>query len=68
MPVNDKMPSIDLMNGFIASAFQLTLGIIPFYMFLRNWDQVYIWSGICVVVMIVLYFTWYKNLPSADET
>jgi SSS family solute:Na+ symporter len=67
VPINDKMPSVDLMNGFIASLFQLTLGIIPFYMFLRNWNQVFIWSGICVVVMIVLYFTWYKNLPSPDE-
>lgn len=67
VPVNNRMPRIDLMNGFIASAFQLTLAIIPFYAFLRNWTQVLIWSGICITTSIVLYFTWYKNLPSADE-
>ena len=67
VPVNDRMPRIDLINGFIASTFQLTLGIIPFYAFLRNWTQVGIWSVICVVVMVVLYFTWYKNLPSPEE-
>lgn len=55
------------MNGFIASLFQLTLGIIPFYIFLRQWSQVLIWSGICIAVSITLYFTWYKNLPSPDE-
>lgn len=67
VPVNNCMPKIDLMNGFIASAFQLSLGIIPFYMFLRNWSQLLLWSFICIGISIVLYFTWYKNLPSPDE-
>ena len=68
VPQNDAMPRIDMLNGLIASLFQLTLGIIPFYMFLRQWSQVWIWCGICVVTAIALYFTWYKNLPSPDET
>jgi Na+/proline symporter len=67
VPPNDRMPRIDMLNAVIASVFQLTLGIIPFYMFLREWTQVWIWSGICLVVSIVLYFSWYKNLPSPDE-
>ncbi len=66
--MNDKMPRIDILNGFIASAFQLCLGIIPFYLFLRNWSQAILWSGICLCTIILLYFTWYKNLPSPDET
>jgi hypothetical protein len=67
VPPNDKMPRIDMLNAVIASVFQLTLGIIPFYMFLRKWDQVWIWSAILLVVTVLLYFTWYKNLPSPDE-
>ncbi|HCA80791.1 MAG TPA: hypothetical protein DEP53_13770, partial [Bacteroidetes bacterium] len=63
----DKMPRIDMLNAMIASLFQLTLGIIPFYMFLRQWDQVWIWSAILLIVTVTLYFTWYKNLPSPDE-
>jgi Na+/proline symporter len=68
VPVHDKMPRIDMLNAVIASGFQLTLGIIPFYMFLRQWDQVWIWSGVLLAVTVLLYFTWYKNLPSPDET
>ena len=67
VPVGDRMRHIDLLNGFLASFFQLTLGIIPFYLFLRNWTQALVWSGICQVMIVVLYFTWYKNLPSPDE-
>ena len=67
VPPNDKMPRIDMLNAMIASLFQLTLGIIPFYMFLRQWDQVWIWSAILLIVTVTLYFTWYKNLPSPDE-
>jgi Na+/proline symporter len=68
VPVDDRMRHIDLLNGFLASFFQLTLGIIPFYLFLRNWTQAILWSGICLAMIVVLYFTWYKNLPSPDES
>jgi hypothetical protein len=67
VPVDDRMRHIDLLNGFLASFFQLTLGIIPFHLFLRNWTQALLWSGICLVMIVVLYFTWHKNLPSPDE-
>lgn len=67
VPVDDRMRHIDLLNGFLASFFQLTLGIIPFYLFLRNWTQALLWSGICLAMIVVLYFTWFKNLPSPDE-
>jgi hypothetical protein len=38
------MPKLDVVNAFVACAFQLSLGVAA-----------------------VLYFTWYKNLPSPDE-
>jgi Na+/proline symporter len=67
IPQNDPMPRIDMLNALIASLFQLCLGIIPFYLLLRNWNQAILWGAICLVTVVVLYFTWYKNLPSADE-
>jgi solute:Na+ symporter, SSS family len=67
VPVKDKMPQMDILNGFITAAFQMTLAILPFYVFLRQWNNVYSWSGILIILMIVLYFTWYKNLPAKDE-
>lgn len=67
IPVNDKMPKIDILNGFITMVFQLNLAILPFYIFLRQWTNVYIWSIVLIGLSILLYFTWYKNLPAKDE-
>jgi len=67
VPVGDRMPRIDILNAFIAAFFQLCLGIFPFYMFLKNWFQAGLWAAIAAMVGVVLYFTWYKNLPAADE-
>ncbi len=67
VPVKDKMPKIDILNGFITAVFQMTLAILPFYIFLRQWTNVYIWSTVLIGVAVLLYFTWYKNLPARDE-
>lgn len=67
VPVNDPMPRTDVMNGFITIFFQGALALIPFFLFLRQWNQMYLSLGILVVLTVVLYFTWYKNLPSPDE-
>jgi len=67
VPERDKMPAIDLLNGFITAAFQLSLAIVPFYVFLRMWTNVIIWSCVLAALAIILYFTWYKNLPAKDE-
>ncbi len=67
VPVHDKMPKIDLLNGFITAAFQFSLAILPFYLFLRNWKQLGLWAGVVAALAFVLYFTWYKNLPAKDE-
>jgi Na+/proline symporter len=67
VPRKDMMPRIDIANAFIAAFFQLCLGIVPFYMFLKNWTQAGVWTAVTLLVAVVLYFTWYKNLPSVDE-
>ncbi|MCF8241389.1 MAG: hypothetical protein K9J16_08370 [Melioribacteraceae bacterium] len=67
VPANDKMPQIDMLNGLLTAVFQLSLALVPFYAFMRQWDKVYAWSATIVVLAIALYFTWYKNLPAKDE-
>jgi len=68
VPVNDWMPRIDMLNGGITVIFQISLALIPFYLFLRKWTEMSLWIVICVSLSVVLYFTWYKNLPSPEET
>jgi len=67
VPAKDPGPRMDVINSVIASFFQLCLGVIPFYLFLKNWTNMIIWLGLCAGTIVVLYFTWYRYLPSADE-
>ncbi len=67
VPAGDRMPTIDLLNGVITVFFQGALALIPFYLFLKNWAQAVLWSAILLVLSVVLYRTWYRNLPAADE-
>jgi Na+/proline symporter len=67
VPAKDKMPAIDALNGLITAAFQFSLALLPLYAFLRNWTQLGIWAGAAAGLSIVLFFTWYKNLPAKDE-
>lgn len=67
MEANNREPMWDAINGLIAPVFQFTVALLPFYMFLRKWPQFWTVAAIMAAVMVVLYFTWYKNLPSKDE-
>ena len=67
VPAKDKMPAIDALNGLITAVFQFSLALLPFYAFLRNWTQLGIWACAAAGLSIVLFFTWYKNLPAKDE-
>ena len=58
---------IDVLNGGLTVIFQVSLALIPFYMFLRTWELMWLWVAIALTLAAVLYFTWYKNLPSPDE-
>jgi len=68
VPAGDRMPSIDLLNAFITAGFQLSLALVPFYLFLHRMPELSFWLAALVVLAVVLYFTWYKNLPSKEET
>jgi solute:Na+ symporter, SSS family len=61
-------PYLDAANLILVSVFQISLAMIPFYAFLRNWTGFY-WSvGLALAMAFILYFTWYKILPSRDES
>jgi SSS family solute:Na+ symporter len=67
VPKKDRMPSLDALNGLLTAGFQLSLALVPFYCFLRIWNQAINWSIAVFVLGIILYFTWYKNLPLKSE-
>lgn len=67
VPEKDPMPTMDVVNAVVASFFQLCLGIIPLYMFMKEWSSMILWLILCAATLGVLYFTWYKYLPSPDE-
>ncbi len=39
VPAKDPEPTFDILNSVIASFFQLCLGVIPLYMFLKDWSK-----------------------------
>ena len=67
VPKKDRMPSIDALNGLLTAGFQLSLALTPFYCFLRKWNQAIVWSIAAIILGIILYFSWYRNLPAQEE-
>ena len=67
VPKKDRMPAFDALNGLLTAGLQLSLALVPFYCFLRIWNQVITWAIAAVVLGVILYFTWYKNLPAQNE-
>ena len=67
VPAHDKMPAFDVLNGLVTAVFQFSLALLPFTAFLRQWRSFGMWAGIAATLAVVLYFTWYKNLPAKDE-
>lgn len=67
IPVNDTMPYFDILNGFITIFFQISLALIPFFLFLRQWPNMIKTIISFIILTFILYFTWYKKLPSPDE-
>jgi hypothetical protein len=61
------MPRLDALNGLLTAAFQLSLALLPFYLFLRLWDRAALWGAVLLALSLVLYFTWYRTLPSREE-
>jgi SSS family solute:Na+ symporter len=67
VPAKDPLPSIDALNGFLTAVFQFSLALLPFYLFLRRWREFSIWVAAAGLLGLILYFSWYKNLPARDE-
>jgi hypothetical protein len=67
VPRRDRMPIIDAVNGLLTAGFQLSLALVPFYCFLRFWDHAARWAIAAGILGVILYFSWYKNLPSLNE-
>jgi hypothetical protein len=67
VPAGDRMPTIDAINGLLCAVFQGALAIMPFYLFLRQWKLAAIWTAVLLSLGAVLYWTWYRNLPSETE-
>jgi hypothetical protein len=42
--------------------------LVPFYLFLRRWPQMWLGIAALAALSIVLYFTWYKHLPAREES
>jgi Na+/proline symporter len=68
VPAADRMPAMDMLNGLLSVVFQGALAIVPFYFFLKDWPNMILWTAIGVALAAVLYWTWYRNLPSATES
>ena len=68
VPADDREPTFDVINSVIASFFQLCLAVIPFYTFLHDWPNAGLWLVLCLFTVVLLYFTWYKHLPAANES
>lgn len=67
VPPKDRMPFYDALNGFLTAVFQFSLALLPFYAFLRKWNNAAVWGAVAIVLAFTLYFTWYKKLPARDE-
>jgi SSS family solute:Na+ symporter len=67
VPERDPMPAIDIANGFLTAGFQFAMAACPFHGLLGRWNECAAWTAAAAVLGIVLYFTWYRNLPARDE-
>ncbi len=67
VPARDRMPAMDALNGLLTAVFQFSLALLPFLLFLRKWGRLGVWGGVTAALVVILYFTWYKNLPAKDE-
>jgi len=67
VPAKDKMPAMDVINGLLTAVFQFGIALFVFYFFLRRWPSFLTWVALTLGLAVLLYFTWYKNLPAKDE-
>ena len=57
----------DVLNGLLTAVYQVSLALVPFYAFLCFWREAAIWLAVTAGLTVILYFTWYRNLPPKSE-
>jgi Na+/proline symporter len=67
VPARDPMPALDIVNGLLTAALQVALCALPFCALLKLWSATISWAAFACVLGVVLWFTWYRNLPARDE-
>jgi Na+/proline symporter len=67
VPAKDPMPAMDALNGILTAVFQFSIALLVFYFFLRRWPSFLVSTAVVLGLTVILYFTWYKNLPAKDE-
>ncbi|MGQ9590926.1 MAG: sodium:solute symporter family transporter [Planctomycetota bacterium] len=67
VPERDPMPAIDIANGFLTAAFQFSLAALPFSALIERWRDAALWALAALALAAILYVTWYRTLPTADE-
>jgi Na+/proline symporter len=67
VPAGNREPLMDGLNGLITPVYQFLIALTPFYLLLRQWNQLWITLSLLAITAVILYFTWYKNLPARDE-
>ena len=62
-----ECPWLTVFNTVVAVIVVSGLYIFPWYLVGHWYSQTFMWVGAVVGGMIVLYFTWYKNLPPSTS-
>ena len=69
MPGGREAPfAIDALNTLIAVVAICALYVATLYVILHRYGIAFGCFGTTVAISIVLYFTWYKNLPAPERT
>jgi Na+/proline symporter len=67
VPADDPLPRLDVLNGLLTMGLQVALCLVPFYGLLWRFGEAAAALAAAVVLLAVLWFTWYRTLPPRDE-
>lgn len=60
----DEKFSVDLANAVLAMPFFICIYLAPIYLVIRMYGHLFTCLGIAACLAVVLYFRWYKRLPT----
>ncbi|NOX90144.1 MAG: Na+:solute symporter [Calditrichaeota bacterium] len=67
LKTSSDRPQSAVLNVVLGMILIAGLYLFPMYLVVRRFDYVFLFSGAALLCGIVLYFTWYKNLPPKGE-